>query len=78
MNTMNKRMHSSEIRVVVKVVYPILVRAHYIDEFNNLTEIIPQVQHFDTYESKKALNFFSAFFVCIPADIIDLLFSTTG
>ena len=26
MNTMNKRMHSSEIRVVVKVVYPILVR----------------------------------------------------
>ena len=42
---MNKRMHSSEIRVVVKVVYPILVRAHYIDEFNNLTEVIPQVQH---------------------------------
>lgn len=42
---MNKRMHSSEIRVVVKVVYPIFVRAHYIDEFNNLTEIIPQVQH---------------------------------
>lgn len=26
MNTLNKRMHSSEIRVVVKVVYPILVR----------------------------------------------------
>ena len=73
-NLMTKRTDFIEVRVTVKMVYPVLikvraytrvrfgkvekVRSHYrlnpwilINEFHDPTEVIPQVQHFDTYGS---------------------------
>ena len=35
----------------------------FIDEFNNLTEVIPQVQHFDTYGSKEGAECSAPLFV---------------